>query len=39
VNRDQADALVTALKDGGVVDAALIGDVLTDDQEKIQVVG
>ena len=37
VNRDQADDLVEALKDGGIDDTALIGEVLANPEEKIWV--
>ena len=37
VNRDQADDLVAALKDGGIDDTALIGEVLANPEEKIWV--
>lgn len=38
VGRDQADALVKALRDAGIIDTAEIGEVLKDPKEKIWVV-
>jgi selenide,water dikinase len=38
VNENQADALVTALKDTGIGDAAQIGEIIQNPEEKIYVV-
>ena len=38
VSDNQADALVAALKDAGIGDAALIGEVQSDQQELIRVM-
>jgi hydrogenase maturation factor len=38
VDENQADALVAALNDMGVVDAAQIGKIIHDPEEEIRVV-